>query len=143
MGAHLSKKWLGVLLGTGLVGCGATPPDPLGSPDARNLLCASAFAGYPGTWLYYSPAKAEWHCGDGDPDDCKVLKCTNTEWSNYCYVYVCPAGYSCTVGGRTIAGPASVDVCTCMEVPGSPATIPDGTPCGNLSGTCQGGVCVR
>ena len=145
MGARLGKQCLGVLLCIGLAGCGATPPDPgaPGSPETRNLLCASAFAGYSGTWIYYSPVKAEWRCRNDNLDDCKVLECTNTDWPNYCYVYVCPAGYSCTVGSRTITGPASVDVCSCIGVPGSPATIPDGTPCGNLSGTCQGGVCVR
>jgi hypothetical protein len=129
----------------GLAGCGGTTSDPgtLGSPDVRNRLCASTFAEYSGTWLYYSPMKATWTCGNGNLDDCNVLQCTNTEWTNYCYVYQCPAGYTCTVGGGTITGPASVDICNCIGFPGGPVAIPDGTPCANLSGTCQGGVCVR
>ncbi len=145
MGARLGMVCLGVLLGMGLVGCGATSPDPgtLGSPDVRNRLCAAAWAGYSGNWIYYSPVKAEWRCGIGDRDDCKVLRCMNTEWTNYCYVYECPAGFTCTVGGRTFHGPVSADICSCMEVQEGPKGVPDGTPCADLTGTCQGGVCVR
>jgi hypothetical protein len=145
MGACLRKTCLGLVLGIGLTGCAATPPDPGGgtSVDARNLLCAAAFDGYRGTWLYYSPAGVSWSCGNGDPDDCNDLKCTNTEWASFCYTYVCPSGFNCTVAGRTISGPGSLDICNCLVGPGGLAKVPDGTPCANLSGTCQGGVCVR
>ncbi|BDG09738.1 hypothetical protein AMPC_28510 [Anaeromyxobacter paludicola] len=133
------------LLLAALLACGGSAPkDELGtaSREVRDRLCAAAWSGYTGHWVYYGSLAS---CGGSDPDDCGELQCTNTEWSNYCTDYNCPAGYTCTLGSQTLVGPTTYHYCNCIKVQNSvtPVMIPDGTPCANLSGTCQRGACVR
>lgn len=93
--------------------------------------CAAAWSGYTGVWVAGGRNGAPGSC----PTAGGVLMCTNTQWSNYCYNYTCPAGYTCTIGTTKMTGPSTASFCNCLAVQNSPTTvyIKDGTPCGPVS----------
>lgn len=111
----------------------------------RDAQCKAAWAGYTGNWVAGDRSGGGGTCGTG----CGDLRCTNTEWSNYCYTYTCPAGYTCTVNGERLTGPATRDVCSCLDTPqgaaGDRRQVAECTPClrgDGAAGFCNHGECL-
>lgn len=105
---------------------------------AIDAQCKAAWSDYTGVWVGGGRGGAPGSCSN----ECGELQCTNTQWNNYCYNYHCPAGYTCTINGQKLTGPATTAVCSCMTVQNSvsPVYIRDGTPCG---GADSGKICLN
>eukprot|EP01047_Picozoa_sp_COSAG01_P079211 COSAG01_NODE_14935_length_1393_cov_18.225657_1_plen_325_part_01 len=117
-----------------------------GSCKGLDGQCSDAFQGFTGTWVAHAANGISADCNNM----CGELRCTSTDWANYCTTYTCPQYYTCTVAGVQLTGPTTHSYCSCntkRELTSviTPVMVQDGTPCEVSSGLdkiCLNSVCV-
>lgn len=111
-----------------------------GQCSSLDVQCKSAFTGYAGNWVATAKNGLNASCMNG----CGELMCTNADWPDHCFMFNCPAGVLCRVGGLVVNGPSSTPICKCLKVQNSPVTafVNDGVACGSGDSICLNRQCV-